>query len=114
MQKVILTRSQINRNSIGVDTTVKLSKGIARRFAPTWTMVMGHKNKTITDQEYIEQYNVILDSLLHSDWEWLYDQAIDGKVNLLCFCRGGNFCHTYLIAEYAEKHNPEMFINQTR
>jgi len=36
-----------------IDITIK--SGI-KAFAPTWPMVIGHKNGTITEKEYTDQY----------------------------------------------------------
>jgi hypothetical protein len=40
----------------GVDVTVKSAEGFARSFAPSWSMVMGYKNGTLTEAQYTEQY----------------------------------------------------------
>jgi len=106
---VKLTRAQIRPRVKGVDVTVKSAAGFARSFAPTWNMVMGHKRGTLTDAQYTAQYTKILDSVSVEAWRWLYAQAVNGEVTLLCFCRDGGFCHTYLIMAYAVKKYPKAF-----
>ena len=107
---VKLTRAQIRPGVKGVDVTVKSAVGFARSFAPTWKMVMGYKNRTLTEAQYTEQYMKILDAVSVEAWRWLYAQAAEGgEVVLLCFCRDGQFCHTYLIIDYACQKYPKAF-----
>ena len=94
---VKLSRAQIRPGVKGVDVTVKSAVGFARSFAPTWKMVMGYKNGTLTEAQYTEQYMKILDAVSVEAWRWLYAQAVNGEVVLLCYCRDGWFCHTHLI-----------------
>jgi uncharacterized protein YeaO (DUF488 family) len=113
---VKLTRAQIRPGVKGVDVTVKSAKGFARSFAPTWSMVMGYKNGTMTEAQYTEQYMKILGAVSVEAWRWLYAQAAEGgEVVLLCYCRdkdaSGNrvFCHTRLIIQYAVEKYPKAF-----
>ena len=114
---VKLTRAQIRPGVKGVDVTIKSSKGFARAFSPTWPMVMGYKNGTLTEAQYTEQYMKILDAVSVEAWRWLYAQAVDGEVVLLCYCRdkdaSGNrvFCHTRLIAADAAARFPKAFVD---
>lgn len=116
--QVILRRAQISqhRGKIGVDITVKLSNGNARLFAPTWDMVLDHKQGRITWDEYVDRYTRKLKTLGRSCWEWLRDQVDEGgEVVLLCFCRDetdeakGRKCHTHLVIDYGCRNFPEMF-----
>jgi len=45
---------------VRVDITTESVVGFARSFAPTWPMVMGYKNRTLGEAQYIEQYRKIL------------------------------------------------------
>ena len=110
---VIIKRAQMSRGVKGVDVTVKSAAGKARSFAPTWNMVMGHKNGTLTDEQYTAQYEKMLNAVSVEAWRWLASQAINGEVTVLCFCRDGAFCHTYLLAAYAAKKYPKAFVNGT-
>ena len=103
---VKLTRAQIRPGVKGVDATVKSAVG----FAPTWKMVMGYKNGTLTEAQYTEQYMKILDAVSVEAWRWLYAQAAEGgEVTLLCYCRDEWFCHTRLIIQYATEKYPKAF-----
>jgi len=106
---VKLTRAQVRPGVKGVDVTVKSAVGYARSFAPTWSMVMGYKNGTLTKARYTEQYMKILGAVSVEAWRWLYAQAVNGEVTLLCYCRDEWFCHTYLIRNYAVKKYPKAF-----
>jgi hypothetical protein len=106
---VKLSRAQIRPEVKGVDVTVKSAKGFARSFAPTWSMVMGYKNGILTEAQYTAQYRKILDAVSVEAWRWLYAQAVNDEVVLLCFCRDGQFCHTNLIIRYAVEKYPQAF-----
>ena len=112
---VKLSRAQIRPGVKGVDVTVKSATGLARSFAPSWSMVMGYKNGTLTEAHYTEQYMKILGAVSVEAWRWLYAQAVNGEVVLLCYCRdkdaSGNrvFCHTHLIIQYAVAKYPKAF-----
>ncbi len=109
-----LSRGQIGK-SAGVDITVKSSKGMAKQFAPTWPMVMGHKNHTLTNEAYTAQYLKILDQLPDGPWGWLAAQNKNGHLTLLCYCPSKlpdgspKFCHTHIIIDYMCKRWPSIF-----
>ena len=92
-----------------MDVTVKSAKGYARAFSPTWSMVMDYKNGTLTEAQYTAQYMKILNAVSVEAWRWLYTQAVNGEVVLLCFCRDGQFCHTNFILQYAVEKYPKVF-----
>ena len=69
---VKLTRAQIRPGVKGVDVTVKSAVGFARSFTPSWSMVMGYKNGTLTEAQYTEQYMKILGAVSVEAWRWLY------------------------------------------
>lgn len=104
-----LTRSQLRPSVSGVDITVMSARGQARSFAPAWSMVRGHKSGSMSDAEYTRMYGRLLDAVQESSWQWLAEQAVEDRVNLLCYCRDGNFCHTHLLAMYAQAVLPEVF-----
>ena len=98
-----------------MDVTVKSAKGYAWAFRPTWSMVMDYKNGTLTEAQYTEQYLKILDAVSGEAWCWLYRQAANGEVVLLCYCRDLDaqgrpvFCHTHLIIQFAVEKYPKAF-----
>ena len=111
---VVIRRAQIRRGQAGVDITVKSAKDYARAFAPTWGMVMNHKNHVITDAQYTVAYRRILDKVPYKAWVWLAQQGVNGEVTVLCYCRNGQFCHTYLLAQYAAEKYPDLFVDGTK
>jgi len=110
---VKIRRAQLYRGK-GVDVTVKSAKDMARFFAPTWGIVMNHKSGAINDEQYTKAYRKILDDVGRNAWVWLANQAVDGEVTVLCFCRDGSFCHTYLLAAYAAEKYPDLFEDGTK
>lgn len=108
--RVKLNRAQIGR-ARGLDVTVKSAKGWAKAFAPTWPMVLDHKAGKLTNAEYTEQYIRILDSIpkggaVRALWN---EGQKTGQVTLLCFCKDGAFCHTYLLIDYLTSKYPDYF-----
>jgi hypothetical protein len=102
----ILTRAQIRPGVLGIDTTVKSAQELWRAFAPRWEMVIGYKNGHVSEANYTEQYEEILERVPANVW----DRLADGETQtLLCYCRDGWFCHTHLIIAYAIEHWPELF-----
>lgn len=87
------------------DITVKGQDPRGRHFAPTWEMVMGVKNGTMTEQEYVDRYCDKLSRLNTEIWEWLFSQETR---TLVCFCPKEAFCHrnillNYLLAQYGDR-----------
>ena len=103
----ILRRPQIRASVQGIDTTVKSAQGPFRALAPTWDMVMGYKNKTLSEAGYRTQYSVILQRVSAKVWDTLADHA---ELLLLCYCRDdASFCHTHLIISHLVQCWPERF-----
>lgn len=72
-------------------------------FAPTWDMVMGHKNGTLTDEQYTDMYReLMLKSWKKNRWRWA-ELLQQERVVLVCYCRPGEFCHRVLLAGILEK-----------
>lgn len=87
------------------DITVKGQDPRGRHFAPTWEMVMGVKNGTMTEQEYINKYCDRLSRLNTEIWEWLFSQETR---TLVCFCPKEAFCHrnillNYILVQYGDR-----------
>ena len=79
-----------------IDITVK-SGEVA--FAPTWEMVLGIKQGTLSEAEYRKQYIALMRESYHAhtaSWE-----ALMGKeaFALGCYCREGHFCHRHILKE---------------
>ena len=95
----------------GIDVTVSSAKGVARKFAPTRNMVTFFKRGTLSRASYAKEYNAILDKVPASTWAWL--GSFGKEVTILCYCKDGQFCHTYLLAAYAAEHFPNLFEDAT-
>ncbi len=83
----------------GLNITVKSANLEDRAFAPTWDIVMGHKNGKITDQEYTDEYYRMMRMSYicnTSRWDELLCQE---RVVLLCYCPPTAFCHRKLLAD---------------
>jgi len=80
-----------------VDITVKAQHPTWKRFAPTWDMVMGHKNGVLSDAQYTNLYLNILHSLPHDGWNPLLSMK---EATLVCFCPATAFCHRHILAHH--------------
>ena len=67
---ICLDRGEIGKKP-GLDITVKSAIGAARVFAPTWLMVRGHQQHTMSNEEYTQAYRAILSSLPNAAWHGL-------------------------------------------
>jgi hypothetical protein len=81
-----------------LDITVKGRDPIGGVFAPTWKMVMGLKNGTLTKREYTDEYC----DLMQESWKknkhiWQKVWNMD-EVTFVCFCSKDSFCHRYILA----------------
>ena len=87
-----------------VDITIKSGN---KAFAPTWDMVMSHKDEKITDEEYTRLYYEIMRASYSNQYvEW--DKLLNlDKVLIVCFCKAGNFCHRKLLAHMLVKCGAE-------
>jgi uncharacterized protein YeaO (DUF488 family) len=83
-----------------LDITVKGQDPIGKHFAPTWDMVMGYKNGSVSKKEYIVQYLNILKKVDKSIWENILNRD---EVVLVCFCSSKDFCHRKVLAKVLER-----------
>jgi uncharacterized protein YeaO (DUF488 family) len=80
-----------------LDITVKSGD---HAFAPTWDIVLDWKSGKINWETYTQRYRQkMLESYRqHSDtWNNILHK---GDLTLLCYCREGEHCHRYLLAEF--------------
>lgn len=86
-----------------VDITVKGQDPNWKEFAPTWDMVMGVKNGTMTKQRYVELYHPSLDNtsiignVSVQTWKKLLDME---TATFVCFCPQLDFCHRNILVNY--------------
>lgn len=90
-----------------IDTTVKSGY---KWLAPKWEMVMGHKNGSVSNEDYTTQYLEMMSQsqIVDADkWKELFNQ--DKPIVFACYCPCFNFCHRYLLiqllAQYASERN---------
>jgi len=99
-----LTRATIGESS-GLDVTAKSAQGWARKLAPSWSLVMGHKRGSLHDAAYEEEYlkQLAFDlGAVHFPYVqlWHYGLQHGRQICFLCYCRDGAFCHTHLLIDY--------------
>jgi hypothetical protein len=83
------------------DVTVKGKANLA--FAPTWDMVNGIKNGTLSEKEYTRQYINMLEESMQkysSAWSELLSKK---EITLVCFCAKETFCHRIILARFLER-----------
>jgi uncharacterized protein YeaO (DUF488 family) len=79
-----------------------------RVFAPTWDMVTGHKNGTLSDEDYTYHYHVLMrSSTIHDLEQWRRFVTLD-RVVLVCFCPPGAFCHRVVLANMIQPIAPHF------
>jgi hypothetical protein len=95
--------AQYRYNDTGrLDITAKGEDPLGKIFAPSWPMVMGVKNRTLTREQYSIEYaeimNIALSSRYHQEDVHRILSKYQEKLVLVCFCPAGSFCHRYLLA----------------
>ena len=89
------------------DITVKGNTKSGKLYAPTWSIVNGIKNKTLSHKDYTSQYYKLLHKRLNTNKEDmlnLVDKIKTQNVTLVCFCPANTFCHRYLLVKFLQ-HN---------
>ena len=68
-------------------------------FGPTWTMVRGVKDYSMTEKEYTELYYELMRTL-YTEKKHLFEEVCSKEtVTFCCYCRPGSFCHRYMLAD---------------
>ncbi len=78
------------------DITVK--SGV-EAFAPTWGMVRGFKNGSISEEDYTEKYLEMMRKSKEERPEIWRELLEKDRVVLVCYCKAGEFCHRLLLAD---------------
>jgi len=91
-----------------LDVTVKGKDPLGIIFAPTWDMVMGVKNGTMSEAEYSQRYETQIRQLLslksHATIQHILEKyEFEGSLVLVCFCKAYSFCHRYILADILSK-----------
>jgi len=79
------------------DITVKGMDPYGKYFAPTWNMVTGIKDGSISEEEYIKQYLQILEEVPTYVFDWLLKPETR---TFVCFCSKEAFCHRNILVKY--------------
>lgn len=79
-----------------IDTTVRSGE---KAFAPTWEMVKGIKEHTLSEEEYTKQYIFLMrKSMVDNRDKWL---ALLEKPEfaIACYCGPNDFCHRFVLKD---------------
>lgn len=79
-----------------LDTTVRSGD---KAFAPSWSMVMAHKQGVLSNAEYTAAYRVMMIQSFKDNAERWREVVRGDPVALACYCRPGSFCHRHLLAD---------------
>ena len=88
-------------------STIKLVSIVAKEktlLSPDWKMVEDFKKLTITEQEYVEKYNLLLKNRFSTKEKvldlinWL--KEFKGDIALYCFFSKDIFCHRHLSLKF--------------
>lgn len=93
-----------------LDITVK--GGTAKAFCPSWDMVMGYKNKTLSEAEYTIKYIKLMEESKIKYPEIWNELLNKESVTLVCFCANNSFCHRYILRDILVKMGAEYVTNR--
>src|SRR4030042_3508322 len=82
-------------------------------FAPTWDIVRAWKAGEISWETYSQHYReLMLRSYKRNQRAW-HELLDKGVLTLLCYCRAGDHCHRYLLAEFLSKLGEKIGVGVT-
>ena len=90
-----------------IDVTIKSGHQI---FAPTWDMVNGVKNKTLSPDEYTQMYYAMMRLSYKNhitEWDLILNKGDKVPIILGCYCQPNTFCHRYLLKDILLKCYPK-------
>jgi uncharacterized protein YeaO (DUF488 family) len=80
-------------------------------FAPTWDIVQAWKAGEISWETYSQHYReLMLNSYKRNKQAW-HELLHKGVLTLLCYCRAGDHCHRYLLADFIVKLGEKNGVN---
>ncbi len=68
-------------------------------FSPSWDIVMGLKNKTITEDEYTEQYYYLMRRSYQQNMNVWNNILRRKRIVFCCYCPKDTFCHRLLLKD---------------
>lgn len=90
-----------------LDITVKGNDALGKLYAPTWKMVTGVKNGTMSAEKYEGlYYNLLCErwKTLGPDMMRLIEFSRTKDITVVCFCPARAFCHRHLLIKFLQ-HN---------
>ena len=96
-------RVNLYRGSDKLDVTVMSGRGIGRYFAPSWEMVRGFKQGTLSWEEYERMYLERLRQVWVSKRGVFRQLFRMGRVTFVCYCKSDEQCHRRLLREVVAK-----------
>lgn len=87
-----------------LDVTVKSGR---KEFAPTWSLVWGIKNGTLTEEKYTESYYSLMRSSYKQNRKVWDEVLAQDELLVACYCRADKFCHRYLLADIFQELGAE-------
>lgn len=89
---------------LGILVVNTTARGKSLLFAPSWDIVMGHKDGSVTDQQYRDVYL----PMMRESWnthrkDWMEFLQQPGWVAIGCYCKAGCFCHRLILVEILQK-----------
>lgn len=96
-----------------LDITIKGNDPAGRLYAPTWDMVKGIKDGTMSEESYTAEYYALLIERWRTGAKEMLKliEIVNGTatmperdITLVCFCPAYSFCHRYLLANFLH-HN---------
>jgi uncharacterized protein YeaO (DUF488 family) len=102
--------SNMDYNGIDrLDITVKTGD---LDFAPTWDMVIGHKNGTLSNTEYINRYLEILRTTSKTNRKKWLNIINREEVTFICYCKKGKFCHRKILAKVFDSFDNVKYMGE--
>lgn len=69
-----------------------------RWLAPTKNLLWAYKEGAITEEQYEKEYLSIMRERYTRDRQWFVDFCnTKNSLAIACYCKGGGFCHRYLL-----------------
>lgn len=108
----IYTSTIRNRSTIETDLGIRCINTTVKsggpEFAPTWAMVLGSKDGTLSAEDYAQQYEALMRDSQERYYQYWEDLILsDEPFSIYCYCSAGNFCHRLLLVdiliEYAKR-----------
>lgn len=77
---------------------------IIKEFIPSWDIVKGYKDGSLTVDEYTILYRSELDSLDKERLKCIINTLLECNSVLLCYEKSDNFCHRHILGKWLEEH----------